>query len=65
MRERALIPPPRFSSAVHGQREHLAAIRLDRKMDVSTDWRALWIFGLIVAIALFVLLHLNGGTSHH
>jgi hypothetical protein len=37
-----------------GRREHVVA------------WKSLWIVGLVVAIALFVLLHLiSGGMTHH
>ena len=31
---------------------------------VNTIWRAVWIVGLVVAVVLFVILHLAGGAIH-
>ena len=50
----------------YGRREHAVSIQPDRGSAASAAWRALWICGLVAALALFVILHLiSGGMSHH
>jgi hypothetical protein len=38
---------------------------LDRARQTSTTWKRVWLIGLLLAIALFVLLHLARGGVHH
>jgi hypothetical protein len=48
----------------YGRRETDVAIDADRTRTAGAPWKGLWFFGLIVAIALFVLLHLISGGIH-
>jgi hypothetical protein len=50
----------------YGRRVDVVAVKATREWTTSTQWKALWIAGLIVAIALFVIAHLvSGGIRHH
>ena len=49
----------------YGQRAEASAVRL-RSAGATTVWTRLWIVGLVVAIALFVILHLlSAGLGHY
>jgi hypothetical protein len=50
----------------YGRRVDVVAVKATRGWTASTQWKALWIAGLILAIALFVIAHLvSGGIRHH
>jgi hypothetical protein len=51
----------------YGRRHELIAMVDARsRWTLSASWKSLWIVGLIVAIVLFVILHLlSGGFVHH
>jgi hypothetical protein len=42
-----------------------SGVTVDRTRQASATWKAVWIIGLLVAIALFVILHLARGGFHH
>jgi hypothetical protein len=50
----------------YGRRNDGTGMRLDRGSTASTSWALLWLLGIIVVIALFIVLHLTGGgRSRH
>lgn len=50
----------------YGRRSEVVAVTTRPRSAASTSWKVLWVLGLIVAIALFVILHLtSGGFGHH
>ena len=50
----------------YGRRGDVAAIRSDRVEIASTFWSRLWLLGVIIVVALFVIVHLmTGGMDHH
>jgi hypothetical protein len=42
-----------------------SGVTLNRATQASTTWKTVWLIGLLLAIALFVLLHLVRGGVHH
>jgi hypothetical protein len=49
----------------YGRRTQAAAIGLDACLMESSPWTLLWLFGFIIAMALFAALHLASGGLHH
>jgi hypothetical protein len=50
----------------YGRRQDVSDIRPERVLIASTLWSRLWLLGLIVVIALFVIVHLmTRGMGHH
>ena len=50
----------------YGLRTESAGVRSDRVLAASTFWSRLWLVGVIVGVALFIILHLMaGGMGHH
>jgi hypothetical protein len=50
----------------YGRRRDVSDIRSERVLIASTLWSRLWLLGLIVVVALFVIVHLmTGGMGHH
>jgi hypothetical protein len=49
----------------YGRRIDVVAAQSQRSWTASAVWRALWILGLIMAIVLFVILHLASGEFGH
>jgi hypothetical protein len=50
----------------YGRRNDGTGIRLDRGATASTSWAMLWLLGIILVVALFLILHLTtGGLGRH
>ena len=50
----------------YGRRSGAAATALDRETTAARSWPLLWLLGLMVVVALFVILHLtSGGFGRH
>jgi hypothetical protein len=50
----------------YGRREDVAAMNYNRASIANPLWSRLWLLGVVVAVTLFVILHLMaGGMGHH
>lgn len=48
----------------YGRRVDGATVRLDGRAPTSFPWTAVWLLGLVIALALFAALHLHNGGFH-
>jgi len=47
----------------YGRGQDAATITLSST--TASPWMTLWLLGFIIAVALFIALHLSGGLHHH